>query len=54
MSGRGDGVISRDQEGALLCLRTEKGCAPLFRFDAYAGAIRLLLFCLDDPQIPLF
>jgi len=38
MSGRGDGVISRDQEGALLCLRTEKGCAPLFRFDAYAGA----------------
>ena len=45
-SGGGDGVVGVDREGALLRLRAEEGqrCAPLLRFDAYAGAVRLLHF----------
>jgi len=54
MSGRGDGVISRDQEGALLCLRTEKGCAPLFRFDAYAGMSNYFGCQIDSPEEMVF
>ena len=44
-SGGRDGVDGVDREGALLRLRAEEGqrCAPLLRFDACAGGIRLFL-----------
>ncbi|KAF8768759.1 hypothetical protein HU200_007319 [Digitaria exilis] len=48
-SGGRDGVDGVDREGAFLRLRAKKGqrCAPLVRFDACAGGIRLISLWLD-------